>query len=242
MSAADWEDRVYRAIVDWLARLLKAAEAAVLAVFRRFGSMPDPVAVYESTPLWTEAVDDLMDLVDDVVQAGWEATTTMAYPSNNAYAQAQLAMTRNLLARIPDEVYHQVFAVISDGANLGESNQDIAVRVEQVLQVNGSENWPGRARVIAITETNRAYNSGQYAGALLSEQEEGVPLLKEWSAHMHGKGAERTRDTHRAADGQRRRLREPFDVGGFPLMYPGDPAGPPQEVISCRCAMSIVDA
>lgn len=46
----------------------------------------------------------------------------------------------------------------------------------------------------------------------------------------------RTRPTHHEADGQRTLLTEPFIVGGARLLYPGDPRGPAQEVIQCRCS------
>jgi uncharacterized protein with gpF-like domain len=51
----------------------------------------------------------------------------------------------------------------------------------------------------------------------------------------------RTRETHRLADGQRVALGQPFIVGGFELAFPGDPDGPPQEVIQCRCTMLLVE-
>lgn len=44
----------------------------------------------------------------------------------------------------------------------------------------------------------------------------------------------RTRDTHRALNGDSVGLHEPFANG---LMYPGDPAGPAREVINCRCTL-----
>jgi hypothetical protein len=57
---------------------------------------------------------------------------------------------------------------------------------------------------------------------------------------------EKVRHTHTAmggGDGQERTLFGPFVIGGFPLMYPGDPTGPPQEVRGCRCVMTFkVDA
>ena len=44
----------------------------------------------------------------------------------------------------------------------------------------------------------------------------------------------RTRDTHAALDGESMGIDQPFSNG---LQYPGDPNGPPEEVINCRCAM-----
>lgn len=46
----------------------------------------------------------------------------------------------------------------------------------------------------------------------------------------------RVRDTHRSMDGQRRKQGEDFITGsGAHLRYPGDPSGPAEEVIQCRC-------
>lgn len=45
----------------------------------------------------------------------------------------------------------------------------------------------------------------------------------------------RVRDSHAIADGQCQPIGQPFYVGGYPLMHPSDPNGPPGEVINCRC-------
>lgn len=47
----------------------------------------------------------------------------------------------------------------------------------------------------------------------------------------------KVRDTHRGAEGQTVELASPFDVGGYPLMYPGERGAPPAVVINCRCVM-----
>lgn len=53
---------------------------------------------------------------------------------------------------------------------------------------------------------------------------------------------DRTRESHVLANGQVRPMLAPFDVGGSSLMFPGDPTGPAQEVIQCRCTILIHDA
>jgi hypothetical protein len=47
----------------------------------------------------------------------------------------------------------------------------------------------------------------------------------------------KVRETHFAAEGQTVPLEEPFTVGGYPLMYPGERGAPPALVINCRCTM-----
>lgn len=56
-------------------------------------------------------------------------------------------------------------------------------------------------------------------------------IVTEWVPHAD----EATRKSHRDARDQKRTLGEPFDIGGHALLYPGDPSGPPEEIINCRC-------
>lgn len=100
------------------------------------------------------------------------------------------------------------------------------------------QKWAYKARRIARTEAVGAMNAGDYSGALAAEQIEGRPLWKQWLSTED----ERTRPSHVLADGQIKPLREPFQVGGWPLEHPGDPVGPGHEVINCRCTALYVDS
>lgn len=84
-----------------------------------------------------------------------------------------------------------------------------------------------RLLTLIRTETMRALNSVSFKlyGALGIQQHE-------WIA-VHDN---RTRLDHREVDGQVVWVGQPFNVGGWPMLYPGDPAGPPEEVINCRCS------
>lgn len=46
------------------------------------------------------------------------------------------------------------------------------------------------------------------------------------------------RETHRAANGQIADTDGTFDIGGFDLHYPGEPVGPPEIWINCRCILA----
>jgi ribosomal protein L7/L12 len=62
----------------------------------------------------------------------------------------------------------------------------------------------------------------------------GDQLSKEWIASFD----DRTRSTHSEADGQIVDQNAPFTVGGFSMMFPGDPSAPAKEVINCRCSIA----
>lgn len=138
----------------------------------------------------------------------------------------------NRLVRLPDETYALIVREIETGVALGESVPAIRDRVQVVLTSTGSEYWPNRATVVARTETMAAVNAGAFAGAVRDAATRQDPApFKVWLATDD----KRTRPTHREADAQRTLLTSPFMVGGSSLMYPGDPRGPAQEVIQCRC-------
>jgi hypothetical protein len=88
------------------------------------------------------------------------------------------------------------------------------------------------AERILRTETNRAYSVA--TNAQQEKLAEDVPgLQKQWMAT----GDARTRLSHLNAHGQVVDVGKPFIVGPgkAELMFPSDPAGPPQETINCRC-------
>lgn len=50
------------------------------------------------------------------------------------------------------------------------------------------------------------------------------------------------RDLHRPLEGVTQRAGSPFIVGGIPLDYPGQPVGPPEGWINCRCHLALAAA
>ncbi len=81
-----------------------------------------------------------------------------------------------------------------------------------------------RAETIARTEVVGGFNRASYEVAKSS----GLDVTREW----HTAGDERVRDSHRRLHGERRALGDRYSNG---LLCPGDAAGPPGEVIRCRC-------
>jgi len=94
------------------------------------------------------------------------------------------------------------------------------------------DRWTGWARRVATTESTRIA-----AEAVLSSPAARVPGAKiEWLTSHDAK----VRATHRAVDGDRVPVGGSFAVGGFPMRYPCDPLGPPEEIVNCRCGIKIV--
>lgn len=120
-----------------------------------------------------------------------------------------------------DQATDIVERAIAEGVLAG----DIASELQRKLQGL----TPGRARVIAKTELQRAHNTARQTGAEAYAKDSGRSLVKVWRwSHV-------SRENHAATDGQRRALNEDFDVGGFAAAYPHDPALPASESVNCSC-------
>lgn len=237
MARNEDENRVYRVVSAALTRWLAAARDMVMAPFRRYRMMPDPSGIYATQQLWDNEVDTILTVLGQIAMGAWVEATDVPPVSRHAFVMSQLAQTQNFLVRVPDEVYNLVFAEITDGVNGGEDVEQIAHRVAVVLDFSGSERWPNRARIIAITEVTRAYGAGTVAAGMEQSRITGRMLRKRWETEHD----QRVRASHRDVDGDVVDLTAPFYVGGFPLLFPGDPMGPADEVVNCRCDLVIVN-
>ena len=226
-------DVVGSALQRWLGK----ARDAVLGPWHRYRMQPDPVAVFQVQEAWNQEIPTILSAVGRIAMGAWSEATDVPPVSRHSFVMSQLAQTENFLVRIPDETYNLVFAEVTDAVNGGASTEQVADRVEQVLSYTGSERWHGRARAIAQTETTRAYGAGTLAAGIEQSRVTGRVLQKRWETEHDPK----VRASHRAIDGQVRDLFMPFYVDGFPLLYPGDPMGPPDTVINCRCDLVIMD-
>jgi len=237
MSREQDEQELESVVTGALKRWLGKARDAVLAPWRRYQLAPSADGIYQVAPDWKDEVDTILTRIGQISMGAWSEATDVPPVSRHAFVMSTLAQTENLLVAIPDEVYHLVFAELIDGVNAGEDIPQLAERVERVLDWSGSPNWPGRAKLIAVTETTRAYGSGTLAAGMEMSRVTGRLLRKRWTTE----GDPHVRMTHRAADRQVRQLWEPFVVGDALLMMPADPMGPPDEVCNCRCDLVIMN-
>ncbi len=121
---------------------------------------------------------------------------------------------------------------VLQGILQGESNDKIASRLQTVTSMNHTA-----AIRNARTMTTGAENAGR-TDSYKRAAEMGIELEQEWLATLDG----RTRDSHRALDGERIPLaKDKWHPSKFSngCRYPGDPEGPPWEVYNCRCTLVV---
>lgn len=115
----------------------------------------------------------------------------------------------------------EILAGIMQGENLKQITDRVAPYVD------GNRKSAVRAARTAITG---AQNGGrQYAYQEAAKL--GIAVRKRWIATKDG----HTREAHGLADGQVVDYDKPFVVGGFKMMFPGDPSAPGHLVWNCRC-------
>ncbi|MCM6777920.1 phage head morphogenesis protein [Nocardia sp. CDC159] len=223
---------------------------------------PDVAALAAAYILWSQEMDGqflpgLGQLLDGLVAAALAghgllrfdypgrrepvdaADATRVVPMLTEWRAAFLAAVRERMAGTPATVQRDLQTTL---------DQHTTATVAQLRQVAADEltvrpgtRWDHRADTVARTEATAAYNAAQQAAGRLAHHiattaGESVGYEKMWMSLHDG----RTRPTHTAADGQRVPLDAAFRVGAADLDYPGDPNGPPHEVVNCRCAVAVI--
>jgi Phage Mu protein F like protein len=231
------EGSIYRAVVELLNQWATRLREAVFGSQRPTpGVRPDSHGVPFTNAWFSTSVDNVVDIEIREIFLDSADFEDDGEPDANYRVTSYLSQARNRLVAIPDRVYSDVRTATMKATSEGWSIDRLEERIGGILAESGSEMWRNRARVIARTEAIGAFNAGRHAGFLSYAAQVGGRWDKVWLAtHDH-----RTRPTHAretGADGQRVPLTVPFTVGGAAMMYPGDPTGPPQEVIQCRCSI-----
>lgn len=164
-----------------------------------------------------------------------EAVVEEAYaiPTVREWMETYLEDVENKMVQTPDSVFRQIASALDKGTAKGEGTELLSDRVQDVLDFNGTLDWPRRSELVARTETTGAFNAATLEAARVQEKTLGVTLEKVWVCTIDG----RTRDDHFAADGQRVPLDGTFLVGGHELRYPGDKNAPVEQVANCRCTI-----
>jgi len=186
--------------------------------------------------LWMDSGMDMSEHIAGTKKAMASFETKRTFDAVQPTEQADRVMQDWILSvgaakivRISETTKRDVKRIINKGIREGLSEKEIA----KLIRESSPSLANNRAQLIARTETHTAANVAAQATAEAS----GVQLQREWVANM---GSERTRVSHREADGQKVGMKEPFIVDGVPLMYPGDPEGPARLTINCRCAVAYV--
>jgi len=140
----------------------------------------------------------------------------------NAFALQEATTIANTAK---EEVVEIMEPLVAEGAGEREVGRAIGSYI--------TESAPWKANRIARTEVLMASSKAQDE---IVRQMELPPMAKEWDSSRDS----RTRKDHRRVEPVL--IDDFFSVGGKRMKYPGDRAGGPEQVISCRCVANYAPA
>lgn len=223
--------KIRRLLMDARSETLRKLAAAVAeaegkSVTRAFDVLAILFDLGSWLPRWVKALSDTERAAMEA--AGLELWTEelgkddpLVMPA--AEVNTAIALRENRLRNSGTNVWERVRRDIQKAVDEGTPNAQLADKVRASFQ--GIDET--RAMAIAQTETLVAYETARD----MVFREAGV----QWTQWLHSGLSDHSRLSHQAAHEQIRPAGEPFDIGGIPMMFPGDPDAPADEVINCRC-------
>lgn len=194
--------------------------------------LPPNLDAWPDSDVWAELVrTHLAPAIGAAFDQAWDAAARSDLNQTHRYRQTFMdeVFDRLSLGLWSDGTFDRIRGDLAEALDAGDSITRMRERISDQLQVDQHSYLADR---IARTESHTATEGGAWSSARAWQDETGEVLMHQWIATAD----ERTRPTHAAASGQRVPLDEPFSVGGASLQYPGDPSGPAEENINCRCS------
>ena len=232
MDAAEWAATVARrrntlaeleAVYDSLAAgLSKAGESSQMLMSAR---LQESAAIGRKVAAWQ--IDNMAGV--NVTRFIASDTATLALTGIGTYhGKYDLKAWQGVADR--KACRETIRKAVSRGLLTGEHPERIARRIEGVF--DGTEPLSPHKRAVRIARTETASIMSEAAQETMrAANDSGVRVLNRWDATLDGK----TRDSHRAVDGEVREVGEKFSNG---LRRVGD--GGPADRINCRCCMTPV--
>lgn len=149
-------------------------------------------------------------------------------PDVMPYYPERLALKRGIdLAFGKQQITASVTGSILQGKSIKQISDDLQSRIVTMSRVSAI-----RAARTAVTAAQNAGRMDSYAAA---DEMWGIKSKKKWVATKDL----RTRHDHGMADNQIVDYDQPFDVGGYKMMFPGDGSlgAPGHELYNCRCTV-----
>lgn len=232
---------------DVLAVISEAREKALRlkATINWAATLPDAeAAIRAAGDRWQEAFVPIVRGVVEDVAGYWLAEAGLAFSVTRLEDQAFFTtFTADFWKQISLTSRQEITGVIQRGMREGWSIAQMQSGLEAVFDqwIAGNGNpedqrfasgrlQPWRTEMIARTESTRSVS----AAAQLVYREAGVKQ-REWISATD----DRTRPDHLTANGQVRNIDEPFLVGGYRMMQPGDSSlgAPVDQIVFCRCSI-----
>lgn len=222
------EDSYYEPALAVLNRFLasvrsEAVEALSAPVLLAAGSeLPNPFAWTSVRRAWQQAVRDLVT----------DPRRGRRLPQ---YATVQRILEESGL---PVAVYNDVRDLLKRSIAEGWGDRKTKIELGRLLHTSKAKDETTSAYAARLRSAARTAATANAAHRMATSD----LALKRGGLRWMTVHDARVRPSHVEADGQIQELGHPYHVGKALLAYPGDPAGPPEETINCRCILIPTDA
>ena len=221
---------------------------------KRFEALRDKVAerYTKANEVANAYVNDLTPSIYSL-NRNYEAYTIEKTVGNCDFTLWDESTVRRLLVEQPDLMpYYPAQRALNRGIDLAYGKDQITKRVTSGIIRGLSPGKIANELMVGITSMNResavraartGITTAENAGRLdswIAAEKMGIQIKRRWMCTKDG----RTRMSHGKADGQTViGTKEPFEVGGYKMMFPGDKSlgAPGHEIYNCRCTTRTVE-
>ena len=221
---------------------------------KRFEALRDKVAerYTKANEVANAYVNDLTPSIYSL-NRNYEAYTIEKTVGNCDFTLYDESTVRRLLVEQPDLMpYYPAQRALNRGIDLAYGKDQITKRVTSGIIRGLSPGKIASELMVGITSMSResavraartGITAAENAGRLdswIEAEKMGIQIKRRWMCTKDG----RTRTSHGKADGQTvTGTKEPFKVGGYKMMFPGDRSlgAPGSEIYNCRCTTRTVE-
>ena len=214
VNPRQWADDLAESMTDMLETLAGKEALKAARELDRMGVVEKVVKDGNGYPQGRSKLDRLMG-----------ATTLGRRGAFDSTVASVKEMIRESALRQSQALVDKINEMDKAGASIGEIKKEVR------SMIGSRSSWRKGLSVVAATAAIEGTRNTVYSHG-------GKYIIRVWKT-MHD---EKVRPTHRKAYNQRRRIDNPFKVGGAHLLYPGDPMGPIEETANCRCWVEVISA